>query len=267
MKEFIPEFLNIPYFLILDKRITYIDIKVYGVILWYIKTTKLKKCFVSNGRIASLISPLDINRKKCVIQGSISRLEKLGYLKRYFDNKENKFMRTEIKLIDNSNPIKTEEKVSKGGLSTDGKGLCTDGGGGYVQMVGGLCTDSPSNNNKKEVKDIYISEGSKTPTLILKKIIVRYKIRIAKKATSEEVIITSGIKKLLLDKLQIFKPVDLFLAIEGFANNGWQMKENGHRGISWFFKDTARLEQYIGLYNKARDQVFIAQTEEYLNKQ
>lgn len=113
----------------------------------------------------------------------------------------------------------------------------------------------------KEKKDIYICENSDQ---LLKKILGRYKTKISRKVTSEEIIITPNIRKTLEEKLKVFQPLDLLLGIEGFSNNTWQMKENGHRGADWFFQDTNRLEQYIGFYNKDRNLEFIKTMKEYL---
>jgi hypothetical protein len=113
-----------------------------------------------------------------------------------------------------------------------------------------------------KIKDIYIRQDSDQ---LLKKILGRYRSRISKEATSGEILLTPSIRKTLQDRLSELKPQDLIIAIEGFAQDSWQMKTNGHREPAWFFQSSERLAQYIGFYNKNRKEDFVQWVENYLS--
>lgn len=121
--------------------------------------------------------------------------------------------------------------------------------------------NEPNKIKVNKIKDIYIRDSDQT----LKKILGRYKSRISKQTTSGEIVLTANIKKTLEARLQELKPLDLMIAIEGFAQDSWQMKTNGHREPGWFFQDSERLAQYIGFYNKNRQEDFIKWSESYLS--
>ena len=128
-----------------------------------------------------------------------------------------------------------------------------------------LQADEPNEPNKiklNNIKDIYIRQDSDQ---LLKKILGRYKSRISKEATSGEISLTPSIRKTLQARLEELKPQDLIIAIEGFAQDSWQMKTNGHREPAWFFQSSERLAQYIGFYNKNRKEDFIQWVENYLS--
>lgn len=93
-KLFVPAFIQIPYQLLVDERVSPLDGKLYGFIYWF-ERLKDGKCTASNKTLAELLKVTS-----GAIQNSILNLEKCGYIKRLYQNKD-KSQRSEIKsLID-----------------------------------------------------------------------------------------------------------------------------------------------------------------------
>ena len=256
LRKFLPEFLSIPYKLILDNSLTPLDLKVYGIILWFRKTTKQKKCFAKNATIAVLLST---EKRKIVegsIQASITRLEKSGYVKRIFIDEAKRHRKEIIPIVDQSN------NGSKNGQTNQMMGLDQSNDGSV----------DPSNdghsNNKRSKKNIDRNSSTpfpeKLPEGIHKKILQWYCYSISNTATSEKITMTSEVKKIISGALKEFSPLDLLLAIKGFSDDAWQLQNNGFRGPEWFFSSNKRLSQYIGLFNKHRSETFIKKAEEFL---
>lgn len=57
--------------------------------------------------------------------------------------------------------------------------------------------------------------------------------------------LTSYAKKKIQARLKEFSGKDLLKAIDNFSKNDWQMKNNSHRGIAWFFASEDRIDSYI----------------------
>ena len=252
-RKFLPEFLNIPYKLILDYNITPLDIKVYGIILWFRKTTKQKKCFAKNATIADLLSTEERKIVEGSIQLSIARLEKNGYVKRIFVDKSNRHRKEIIPVIDLSND------VSKKGQTHQIMGLDLSNNGSVDPSNDG------QSNNKRSKKDIDRKAPTHFSEKLLLKILKWYYVSISKKITSEELVLTSLVKKVILGALKEYSALDLLMAIKGFSDDDWQLQNNGFRGVEWFFSDTKRLGQYIGMFNKNRSEVFIKKAKKFLN--
>ena len=49
-------------------------------------------------------------------------------------------------------------------------------------------------------------------------------------------------------RLQTYSVDELKTAIDGWKSDRWQMQNNGHRSMAWFFETDDRIEQYIGLW-------------------
>ena len=251
-KKIFPDFLVIPYSLIIDDSLSPLDLKVYGIILWFRNTTKQKKCFTKNSTIALLLSSETRTISSGAIQNSLTRLEKFKYIKRIFQDKYKK-LRVEI-LITN------KKKVS----SNDDR---------YHHMMIGVSSyddsrvssyDDHSNKNKSN-KNID-RESTQVSEKITRKILGWYYQRISKKATSEKMVLTKSVKKVISGALENYSLLDLLLAIQGFSEDTWQMKNNGFRGAEWFFNDSKRLGQYIGLFNENRRASFIIKAKKYLTE-
>jgi hypothetical protein len=127
MTHMAPDFLLIPYALIVDPRITPVDQRVYAVVYWYTKL-KLERCIAANKTIAKFAATTPH-----MVQKSLSNLEKSGYIRRTYSD-EAKRSREEI------HPLLVF-------------GVSPSGHGGYHPQVTGV---SPTGDQKKntEVEDI-----------------------------------------------------------------------------------------------------------------
>lgn len=112
-------------------------------------------------------------------------------------------------------------------------------------------------DNKQDIKIASTSAGYAQLPEGIKIIVEEYYFRIAKIATSGRMT-GKGASKLIQDALKQFEPYELILAMIGFANNSWQMDNNGKRGINWFFRDLVRLAQYCEMYNAEWDDEEVA---------
>lgn len=88
----LPDFIIIPYPLLEDKEISLIDERLYGIIYWLTKL-KNEKCTASNDVLAQLVKTTPRS-----IQNSLITLEKKGFIKRHFKDKESKY-RTQIEVL------------------------------------------------------------------------------------------------------------------------------------------------------------------------
>jgi len=255
-RKIIPNFLNIPYKLIIDSGLSPLDLKVYGIVLWFKNTTKLKKCFVKNATIAQLLSSKDRKISEGSVQSSLTRLEKTKYIKKLYIDKFKNHRKEIIPLYIKTAP--SNEGANRE-LPHQMKGLAPSNEGALAPS-----NDGHSNNNKSN-KYIDISTHTSFSKKILLKILKWYSYTISKKATSEKLVLTNKAKKVISEALEDYGPLDLLLAVKGFSDNAWQMENNGFRGAEWFFSDSKRLSQYIGLFNKNRQDSFIKQAEKFLN--
>ena len=257
-----PNFLSIPYELIIDDRLTPLNLKVYGIILWFKNTTKQKKCFVKNSTIAELLSSKD--RKIISVGNSLNALEKLKYVKRIYADKERNFRLEIIPKILLNGLSSNDERVS----SNDERVSSNDE---RVSLNDESLSsnDGHSNNiysNKDSNKDIDIITHTPFSKKTLLKILKWYHYTISKKATSEKLVLTLKAQRVISEALKDYSPLDLLLAIKGFSEDNWQMEKNGFRGVEWFFSDSKRLGQYIGLFNKHQNKSFIKKAEKFLNE-
>ncbi len=252
-RKMLPEFLNIPFTLILDNNLTPLDLKVYGIILWFRNTSKLKMCFAKNSTIALLLSSDNRTITSGSVQNSLARLEKFKYILRKFKDKEKKH-RLEIITLEIKHRVSSNDGI------------------GYHQMAVGVSSNDDSrvssnddhSNNKKSNKDIGIKAPTSFPKKILLKILKWYLHTISKKATSAKLVLTEKVSKSISDALSEYSPLDLLTAIQGFSNDTWQMEKNGFRGAEWFFSNSKRLGQYIGMFNQNRDEDFIKKAKKFI---
>lgn len=59
--------------------------------------------------------------------------------------------------------------------------------------------------------------------------------------------LTKSAKQKITDCLREFEANDIRKAINNFSVNEWQMRNNGTRGIAWFFQSEDRIEQFLNL--------------------
>jgi hypothetical protein len=82
--DYEPDFLLVPYRLVVDKKVTESDLKVYMVVHWFEKMAG-KKCIASNAAIGRFSGV-----HQSTVANSLSNLEKLGYVTRTFKDEEKK---------------------------------------------------------------------------------------------------------------------------------------------------------------------------------
>ena len=255
--KIIPEFLNIPYSLIIDDKLSPLDLKVYGIVLWFRNTTKLKKCFVKNITIALLLSSKERKITENSIQISLSRLEKNKYIKKSYTNKQ-KTHRKEISIIDNKTALSNGRAKDKQPFHMEGSALSNG-------RATALSYERDSNKDKSN-KNIDTKTHTSFSEKISLKILKYYSFTISKITTSAKLVMTKKANKVISESLKDYEPLDLILAVKGFSEDTWQMEKNGFRGVEWFFSDTKRLGQYIGLFNQNCDKIFIKEAKKFLEK-
>ena len=131
-----PDFLIIPYLLIIDDDINAIDEKLYGCIYWF-SLLKRQKCTASNKVLAELLKSTPNS-----IGNSLQRLEEKGYIKRLFFDKSKRHRQEIIPLV----------RFAKVQLA-DVLDTPTDGTDTPVSGCD-TPTDGQNNNNKKEKQRI-----------------------------------------------------------------------------------------------------------------
>lgn len=87
----VPEFIKIHYSVYQDTQLNSIDKFLYGAICWYVETKKMRKCIASNATLASLIKTTP-----ATISNSLVRLERGGFIRREFADKNKQKTRQEI---------------------------------------------------------------------------------------------------------------------------------------------------------------------------
>jgi len=93
MKIIYPSFVQIPYKILVNKRLQSLDKHIYGLILWYCKLS-IKKCVASNETIAKLLK----TTKQCVAN-SLVRLSEQKCIKSIFKDKSKKIRLEIVPLI------------------------------------------------------------------------------------------------------------------------------------------------------------------------
>lgn len=92
-----PSFIIIPYQLLADERIKPVEEKLYGFIYWFTKLRN-EKCTAGNDALAKLVQTTP-----GVIQNSLTNLEKRGYIRRVFKDRNKRVREEIIPLIDFAN--------------------------------------------------------------------------------------------------------------------------------------------------------------------
>ncbi len=92
-----PAFILIPYQLLADERIKPVEEKLYGFIYWFTRL-KNERCTAGNDALAQLVQTTP-----GVIQNSLTNLEKRGYIRRVFKDRNKRVREEIIPLIDFAN--------------------------------------------------------------------------------------------------------------------------------------------------------------------
>jgi hypothetical protein len=92
-----PAFILIPYQLLADERVKPLEEKLYGFIYWMTRL-KNEKCTAGNDTLAALLKTTP-----AVVQNSLTNLEKRGYIRRTFKDRNRRVRDEIIPLIDFNN--------------------------------------------------------------------------------------------------------------------------------------------------------------------
>jgi len=69
----------------------------------------------------------------------------------------------------------------------------------------------------------------------------------------DKFIISDNAKGKIQARLKQFTEAELLGAIDNFANEKWWMENNSHRGIAWFMHSSDRIEQFINLRERVKE--------------
>lgn len=109
-----------------------------------------------------------------------------------------------------------------------------------VTACDGELVTPPINKEVQEVQD-------KNKTLMsanadVQKIFDQYQAKIKTKSR-----LTDSAKKKIQTRLKTFSTEELEIAITNFSNHEWNMANNSHRGIAWFFNSDDRIDGFLNL--------------------
>lgn len=93
MKIIPPDYISIPYQVLVDPKINPTDRVLYGFIYWFTRL-KMERCTASNATFAELLQV-----EAGTVQNGLSRLENQGYIQRIFKDKEKRIRLEIIPLI------------------------------------------------------------------------------------------------------------------------------------------------------------------------
>lgn len=137
-----PDFLQIPFIVICDKKLQPLDKTIYGFIYW-LEKLKDGRCFASNNYIANALGS-----SPTTVSNSLARLEKQGYIIRP-KNEDNQ--RSEIKCTVSYQKV-TRTEVTPKVTSVDEGVTLTDEGGSH-QMMNGVTSVDVHNKKTIIIKD------------------------------------------------------------------------------------------------------------------
>jgi len=218
----LPEFVIIPRQLIEDKKISLVDERLYGLIYWFTKL-KNERCTASNETLAGLLKSTP-----GTIANSLIRLEKGGYIQRFFKDKKKK-NRIEIEpLIVFSRVSPSSESRINDSLSSENDSLSSESGD---SLSSEQSNNIPNKNNKEEL--IKIST---------KKIFNYYQSQIYSGCRWID-----STREKIGTRLGVYSEEELLKAIDLFSKDSWWMENNSSRGPTWFFNSDHRIEQFLGI--------------------
>jgi hypothetical protein len=148
-KKFMPDFIIIPYQLMIDEKLTQTDKLLYGIIYW-LSCLKGERCFASN---KTLLEFCQVKLPKSIGR-SLGRLEEAGYIKRTFFDKKSRHREEIIPLV-------TYRQL--GGRATPHSGVGAtpqQGGGGYPPFGGQKEEEYRKSNNIKSKNYIPASKDA-----------------------------------------------------------------------------------------------------------
>ncbi|KKS91570.1 MAG: hypothetical protein UV65_C0003G0023 [Parcubacteria group bacterium GW2011_GWF2_43_11] len=130
---------------------------------------------------------------------------------------------------------KANRRVSEYGLvvqKLEKTGSNLEGGGSNTEQGSGSKTEhTVDNNNRDFTKEKYI-----------KKLVWFYQVRICPDSR-----LTSKGKSRIAERLEEYSPDELAEAIINFSESDWNMENNSHRGVAWFFATEDRIDSFRNL--------------------
>jgi hypothetical protein len=147
----LPDFLLIPYPLLVDEHLRPTDRLLYGVIYWY-QHMKAEKCIASNTTLANILKV-----EPHTIQSGLERLEERRYIVRRYADKERK-IRTEIQGLIHFKKVPTNEGTvpsNEGTLPTnEGTGVPTNEYQSNKSINNKSISISPAPSAGKDVQEL-----------------------------------------------------------------------------------------------------------------
>lgn len=154
-----PDFLVTPYAIVEDPRCTNVDERVYSVI-YYFRKMRGEKCTASNDTIGEIAKTTSRTVQNC-----LTKLEKLGYIVRVFEDKEKRIRKEIIPLV-----VMGFDSEVRSQLHTPQEEVSsTDDTGYHPQMTGVSSTDDQISKSNKEDNKEDIGTGSDAPSIEVKK--------------------------------------------------------------------------------------------------
>jgi hypothetical protein len=179
-----------------------------------------KGCYATN----QYLSERFFGMHTVTVSQYVSRLVEKGYVTIEFFDGKNRVLRSNIKKHI-AEPLSMLSQPTK---DTESEMLSRSTTGCLVVPL------SPIYNNKSNNKNIYIE------------LFKHYTEKIQKRARY-----LPNVEKLLSKRLETFSKEEIIEAIDRFSKNSWWMRECGHYGPSWFFRDDIQIDKFLGI--KERD--------------
>ena len=104
----------------------------------------------------------------------------------------------------------------------------------------------------KKLSTLYKEFKTEQKNVDYKSIIESYHIKIhAIRQKDDKFRISDAAKKKIQARLKEFSEKELLQAIENFSNNEWRMENNSNKGLTRFFYNEDRIEQFLNLQTKS----------------
>lgn len=95
----------------------------------------------------------------------------------------------------------------------------------------------------------------KTRTLDITPVLDRYNEKIHKlRRRKNEYYVTSNAKNKIFKRLEIFSEEEILKAIDNFSKDTWWVSHNSHRGLQWFFHNDDRLQLFLDMSKKKKEE-------------
>lgn len=94
-----------------------------------------------------------------------------------------------------------------------------------------------------------------TRTLDIGPILDQYNEKIHKlRKRKNKYYVTPNAKNKIFKRLEIFSEEEILKAIDNFSKDSWWMRHNAHRGIAWFFHNSDRIQLFLDMTEKKKEE-------------